>query len=112
MITLREGFFKSDDEPDLPAPRARTKPWLGRRIFLDALSRVEGSKTVAKKNYKGASICRCCGEKNGSAEYRLQVGKEITVVWPCGLTHYVHEHNVRPGLMFQDLVLQVAKGLE
>jgi hypothetical protein len=112
MLNLREGFFKSEAEPELPAARARTKPWRGRRVFLEALAKVQASEKVSKKKFKGASTCRCCGEANGSAEYHLVMGDVLTVVWPQGFEHYVREHNVRPGLMFHDLILQMAQDLE
>lgn len=39
----------------------------------------------------GKSLCRICGQINGSAE--LTDG--VRFVWPEGLAHYVEAHNVR-----------------
>lgn len=108
-ITIREGFFHSDhkDEKQFPRARARTIHWIGRREFLTALAKVQESKKVTAHAYKGHSKCRCCDEKNGNQEFKMKIGP-ITTVWPEGLAHYVEAHNVRPGLAFQDLILQIA----
>lgn len=39
----------------------------------------------------GTSLCRICGQANGSAE--LTHG--VRFVWPEGLAHYVEAHDVR-----------------
>jgi hypothetical protein len=108
-ITIREGFFHSDrkDEKHFPRARSRNIHWLGRREFLDALAKVQESKKVTVETYKGQSKCRCCDEKNGADEFSMKLGP-ITTVWPEGLAHYIEIHNVRPGLAFQELILQVA----
>jgi hypothetical protein len=41
--------------------------------------------------FAGKSLCRFCGQENGSTE--LTDG--VRFVWPDGLVHYVEEHNVR-----------------
>lgn len=50
--------------------------------------------------YKGSSTCRCCGNTNGSGDY-----KSDGWVWPEGLHHYIAKHNVRPSLAFQEFIL-------
>lgn len=109
MITIREGFFKGErkDEQALPLARARDKQWVGRRDFLDNLTKIQESKKVVCEALKGKSKCRCCQEPNGNYEYSWKVG-QVTFVWPEGLMHYVEVHNVRVGLAFQDFVTQVA----
>jgi hypothetical protein len=109
-ITIREGFFHSDrkDEKHFPRARARDVKWLGRAAFIEALTKIQESKKVTVETFKGQSKCRCCDEKNGADEYSFKMGS-VTFVWPSGFLHYVEEHNVRPGLMFQDFVMQVAE---
>ena len=89
MKEKREGFWWSKNEPDLPKPKEREKPWKGRRDFLAHLRRVQAKTRVAR--YKGWSTCRICGQKNGSTEYKCNGW-----VWPDGLYHYIEEHNVKP----------------
>lgn len=95
----REGYWKSDEEPLLPKPVANEKPWKGKAVFLKALAATEATASGLSK-YKGHSICRICGERNGSGEYQSRGW-----VWPDGLRHYVKAHNVRPSLAFQEMVL-------
>lgn len=102
-IMLREGFW-TDGTPDTAhLPKAvPSEPWPGQNLFLKALAYVE--KCSDEHNYKGWSNCRCCGIKNGSADfYRTRLG--IKFIWPCGFSHYVEKHNIRPSLAFQDWVM-------
>jgi hypothetical protein len=80
---------------------------MGRRQFLDDLAKIEGSKKTEAVTYKGQSACRCCEAKVGNKGFQYKVGSVI-FQWPQGLAHYVEEHNIRPGLSFQDFVTQVA----
>ncbi len=110
-IALREGFFHSKDEPELPKACGSTSTWKGRKAFLTALGRVEASSMVHEKHYKGDSKCRCCGTKNGSAENSLRYFGMMWI-WPGGFRHYVELHNLRPSLAFQEFILAAAADLE
>jgi len=112
MYVIYEGYFKgpSESEKHYPLARARTTKWLGRREFMDALTKVQNSKKVEIEAFRGHSKCRICGAKNGHEEFVLKIGK-IEWRWPSGFLHYVEEHNVRPGLAFQMLINQLADNL-
>lgn len=107
-IILREGFWSNGKADTAQFPKAipRTKPWHGKAEFLEALEFVEAR--AQKKAYKGWSDCRCCGKKNGSADYR-RTRFGVTFVWPSGFSHYVSEHNIRPSLAFQEWVLAASR---
>lgn len=103
-LVLREGFFASDDPAyaHMPKAVANDQPWLGQELFLLALRYVETK--AHKRAFKGWSDCRCCGQKNGSADYsRDRFG--VKFVWPSGFSHYIAVHNIRPSLAFQDWVM-------
>lgn len=88
MAVRLVGFWRSDARPDLPDPAALVDPeWSGweRDELVYYLS--GGS---CGRAYMGYSICRICGERNGSGELT-----DGTYLWPEGLRHYVAEHNVR-----------------
>jgi hypothetical protein len=106
---IREGFFHADTNGDKVFPRARSRDtkWLGRSQFLTDLAKIQESKKVEVVTIKGQSKCRVCDEKIGTKAYQYKIGA-IIFQWPEGLAHYVEEHNVRPGLAFQDFVTQVA----
>ena len=101
----REGFWRQyerrndkDDYARYPWPMATDIAWLGKREFLIALRALE--QTAMKIRYKGHSSCRICGKSNGSVEHKANGW-----LWPEGYIHYVEEHNVRPSLAFQEMVL-------
>lgn len=102
---LREGFFRSSDDDstyNLPVANQRAKVWKGKKIFLEALALIEARAET--KSYKGWSTCRCCGEENGSQEFKFEKFG-LRWVWPEGYYHYVEEHNIRPGLAFQEFII-------
>lgn len=111
-FVLREGFWRNE-EPEtkgLPRPCARPKPFVGQRAFLAALSCVENHDRTRTSHAKGWSDCRCCGCKNGSAEFKLNA-LGATWAWPAGYAHYVSTHNVRPSLAFQEWIIAVSEAL-
>lgn len=57
--------------------------------------------------YMGYSICRLCGERNGTLELT-----DGTFVWPDGLRHYVMEHALRLPGRFVEYVRTRVEGLE
>ena len=94
------GYWSNNDGKDgMPIPKARDKPWKGKRDFLSALIDVEGEARCSHS--KGSSVCRICESKNGSSEYRI----DELWAWPSGLYHYVDEHNVKPDADFIDFIL-------
>ena len=113
---MREGFWYSEYEKDLPMPQANDKPWEGKDEFLDYLTDVESD---ALTNYwaanegvdyepcdevigmRGFSICRICGIGNGSHEFHIN-----DWYWPEGLRHYIEEHNVRPSDEFIKFIIE------
>lgn len=97
-LVMREGFWKSKYEPELPSPVANDHPWEGQDEFLKALSKKE--RGGPQHRFKGSSLCRICGCINGSTEYD-RGGWE----WPSGFRHYVETHNVQPSPEFIDWVM-------
>lgn len=94
----REGFWYSSTNKLLPKPEASEIKWAGRKRFLASLAAIErGAKS---HRYRGWSGCRLCECHNGSVTYEHNGWQ-----WPQGLLHYVQEHNVRPSLAFQEMVL-------
>lgn len=98
-----EGFWASDHETHLPTPVGTS--WRNRELFLRLLSRVESrvESGVESVQYKGFSWCRMCDKSNGSIEYKLDIGGNVWV-WPDGYKHYIHYHQVRPSLAFEEFI--------
>ena len=97
----RVGFWKSYDEPDLPMPEPEQKlriPDKGK--FYKNLFFIQQQKASVDL-YKGYSLCRICGERNGSREYRYR-----GFIWPEGYIHYIKDHNVRPDEEFRKMVVE------
>lgn len=105
METKREGFWQSAEEPHLPAPQPEALPWEGQGVFVQALSKVQASRTP--RAYRGVSQCRLCGCANGHLEFAL-----FGYVWPQGLMHYVTDHNVKPSSDFRDFIAYNVEALE
>lgn len=97
-LVNREGFWYSKYEPLLPKPIENEKPWKGKKEFVAALKAKQAR--LRPNRYKGWSTCRICKCNNGSTEFTYHGWR-----WPEGLTHYVEEHNVRPSLAFQELIV-------
>lgn len=91
----REGYWRSalhaDENLLWPEPEAN---WPERTTFLKLLDRVEAE--AEKVSYRGFSLCRICGCKNGSQSFRLDFWE-----WPSGFRHYLVEHEVRPSREFE-----------
>lgn len=102
---LREGFWYSEQEPELPMPQPYLDEWPDKAEFLRRLTDVEG--LARKEHYRGWSDCRLCEQKNGSVEYQLGPWK-----WPAGLQHYIEVHNVRPSLAFEDFIFNGGNHVE
>jgi len=94
---LKEGFWKSSYEPDLPSPVPNDMPWEGQELFVQRLIQVE--RLAKMTAYKGMSRCRVCECSNGSREYSYNGW-----VWPAGLMHYIIEHNIQPSDEFIEAI--------
>lgn len=56
--------------------------------------------------FKGFSMCRLCGCRNGSREYTfVNPNTHVRFTIPSGLTHYYKDHNVAPSKEFVDFVM-------
>ena len=106
----KEGFWKSNEEPNLPMPKSISDPSLLRNwkfvkgVFVEMLSRIE--KAIKEKEidgafivYRGYSKCRLCGILNGSYEFEADGWK-----WPEGYIHYLLIHNVKPSSEFMQFI--------
>ena len=99
----REGFWREDYEggnKNLPMPQAAK--WPKRKEFLTRLRAIES--TLGARDYKGWSTCRCCGQKNGSADFKLTYAGQ-TWVCPAGFIHYLEDHRVRPSIAFEEFIV-------
>lgn len=105
---LKEGFWHSEGEPDLPKPKvmAKASEWVktgGPEKFARLLNKVQ--TRARKRHFKGWSTCRICGRSNGSSEFSYK-----NVVWPSGLMHYIVDHNVKPSDQFIKFIIREVKG--
>lgn len=57
------------------------------------------AKGKMRDSYKGESLCRICGIRNGSCDLTDGI-----YLWPSGLVHYVREHGVKLPKEFVDYV--------
>lgn len=95
--TTIEGYWRSEQEPDLPLPVQQSEP-----VFADFIRLlIEVQKVARVDHYKGWSTCRICGIHNGSAEYEFGGYR-----WPSGLEHYLTHHNVHPSAAFMRMILE------
>lgn len=93
---MREGFWRSVDEPHLPEPHIDVD-WADRDRFLSRLAELERQANTI--TFRGFSICRICGNRNGSATNSLGAWE-----WPSGYGHYLRDHGVRPSPGFEAFV--------
>ena len=107
---MKEGFWYSEYEPDLPMPVPNDSPWVGQEGFIKALDRIESRLNALAMgpggdiyvlSFRGWSQCRVCNCGNGSTQFLLRHW-----TWPEGLRHYIEVHNVKPSPEFIDLIMQ------
>jgi len=99
QVPKYEGFWraKAEEQSELPWP-IEHPTWDNRNRFLKAL---QDKEEIAKKiDYRGFSICRLCGVRNGSQSLRLREWE-----WPSGFRHYVEMHQVRPTEEFLNFIV-------
>jgi hypothetical protein len=90
VIRLRKiGYWVSADEPELPDPAAFVDAEMTDRDRYSLWNYLL-SGTRAPWAMMGPSMCRLCGDVNGSGEFTDGV-----FLWPEGLAHYVYQHKVR-----------------
>ncbi len=88
MILKALGYWRSEEEPDLPDPVVHIdEEWdvSEREWVVDYLSRGQIVGVAM-----GSSQCRICNAPNGSREFT-----DGDYYWPEGLAHYVITHGVR-----------------
>jgi hypothetical protein len=83
------GYWLGPDAPGWPDVRTFVDPSPDSALRDRAVAYLLGGTVFAVA--AGTSLCRICGQANGSAE--LTDG--VRFVWPEGLAHYVEAHNVR-----------------
>lgn len=99
---MREGFWCSSFEPNLPVPVPNDESWPGQALFLRKLFTVQSKAPHVA--FRGWSRCRLCGQANGNKEFTEVINGQAWT-WPEGFRHYVLEHNVRPSLAFQEFII-------
>jgi hypothetical protein len=97
-IPLYEGHWRSSvrESSELPWPKPDPQ-WRERATFLARLDRVE--LTATRIVYRGFSMCRLCGRRNGHESFRSARWE-----WPAGFRHYIAEHDVHPSPEFEDFI--------
>lgn len=109
-----EGFWKSKEEPKYPEPISNDTIWFknNKKLIISKLQKIQS--IVKPKAYKGSSLCRLCGCKNGSEEYSVATPDNAKVIWtwPSGFIHYIEEHNVCPTEDFLNNVLGINKQIK
>lgn len=107
-----EGFWRSDEEPDLPIPQPSEDVWFknNKVAIISSIKNIQ--RIIAPKAYKGSSTCRLCGKLNGSEEYFCadSTNPKQIWTWPSGFLHYIEEHNVCPSEAFLSNVLRINIG--
>jgi hypothetical protein len=107
------GFWKSGSKENkkFPNPKARKKPWMRQKEFLQNLqlieSKIQNHNLGKVLHYKGYSCCRICeenGQDMGSVTFELGGWR-----WPSGFTHYISKHNVKPSYSFIEFINLVKK---
>lgn len=100
MKPKREGYWRAshDQESELPWPTLEPC-WGDRAEFLAALDRVEA--VAERAAYRGYSLCRVCGSRNGHEGLRLAEWE-----WPAGLGHYVADHEIRASRAFETFICE------
>lgn len=95
---LYEGHWRSfvgeSSELHWPMPDPQ---WGERATFLARLDRIEA--VAPRILYRGISMCRLCGERNGHAAFRSARWE-----WPAGFRHYLAEHDVQPSPEFERFI--------
>jgi hypothetical protein len=83
------GYWLGPEAPGWPDVRTFVDPSLDSALRDRTVAYLRGGSVFVAA--AGTSLCRICGQINGSAE--LTDG--VRFVWPEGLAHYVEAHNVR-----------------
>lgn len=97
VSVMREGFWRSAAEPDLPMPTVDAQ-WRDRNAFISRL--VVLQRRARSTAYKGSAPCRLCDRRRNGSETFSLLGWE----WPSGYLHYLTDHGVRPSAAFEAFV--------
>lgn len=110
-----EGYWKEKEGDGYPWPIPTSTPvdttFLERLTRLTELNYAGRLKNGRHTGFFGVSMCRLCGQPNGSTEYCLWKGK-VVYRYPGGLIHYYRApHNVQPSREFRDFILSFEEKL-
>ena len=123
MKILTEGYFKGtgadgkypppsliDDIDELPNTPGAFHGFLTKDNYQQFKKRLERIQRSAKYDaYRGSSVCRVCGCRNGSVEFYInhydKIVGDVQVRWPEGYIHYLKEHNLHPSEWFFNFVM-------
>lgn len=91
-MTKYIGYWNTESNlhPEFPFPRIQNKRDTSKEIQM--IEFLINLKTTKQVHIKGFSICRCCGEMNGSSEYEIFVSKKLKLIIPEGYKHYIEKH--------------------
>lgn len=99
---VKEGFWKSIEEPDLPLP-IKNQISIEESIRLSTLlAQIEKRRETEFKKYKGKSYCRFTNKTLNSGEYSLN-----GFIWPQDFrTHYIRKYRIKPSEEFLSMIKQ------
>lgn len=100
-MTTKVGFWnnQNNDYPEYPYADEQIDDTWDEEERAKVLGYVADRRHLSKR-YRGYSMCRICGEGNGTADY-----SDGTYTWPQGFAHYIERHKVKPPQEFIDHIL-------
>jgi hypothetical protein len=125
---IKEGFWKSEYEPELPLPVSSDKPIDNLTEFMYKFMRIEeitkwgtmddnryilfdckyAYSNLVWTQYMGYSCCRFpCGiEDREMGDTTIETWyKDDHFIFPSGYRHYIEKHNVHPSAEFYDMIM-------
>lgn len=125
---IKEGFWRSEYEPDLPSPVSSEKPMDNLNEFIYKFRQIEeitkwgtmddnryilfdcqyAYSNLVWTQYMGYSFCRFkCGiedEKMGDTTIEIW-HNDNHFIFPIGYLHYIEKHNVHPSVTFYNMIM-------
>lgn len=92
------GYWRNEQHPEFPMPQPDTAK-ADQGLVITRLEKAMASgrmKAMASGrmiSYRGWSVCRLCGKRNGSRELEIIVGNTKYRI-PEGYVHYLEQHSV------------------
>lgn len=107
---IKEGFYYSKYEPNLPIPISQQTKLNQNlitklRVIMYKLNKSSYSNAHCLQ-YMGYSECRLCHKPNGSKEYYI-INENKKYIFPEGYLHYIEEHNIIPSNEFVNLLIHI-----